>query len=201
MEAENSLCNTNVDYLALYEAAFPNEPITKITTGLAIAGYERTVLSSQGPFQQWLQGDKAALSAEEKEGALLFFTKGRCHECHNGQALNSMKFYALGMKDLEGPSVFGVDVKNDAKNGRGGFTNKDIDLYKFKVPQLYNMKDSPFYGHGGNFTTIRSIVAYKNLAISENPNVVTSRLASEFEPLNLTEEEIDKLTRFLSESL
>jgi len=201
MEAENSLCNSNVDYLALYEAAFPNEPVTKITTGLAIAAYERTVLANQAPFQQWLQGDKSALSEQEKEGALLFFTKGRCYECHNGQALNSMKFYALGMKDLEGPSVFGVDVKDDAKNGRGGFTNNDSDLYKFKVPQLYNMKDSPFYGHGGTFTTIRSIVAYKNIAHSENSNVDVSRLASGFVPLNLSAEEIDQLTLFLSDAL
>lgn len=201
MVAENSLCNTNPTYLALYDAAFPNEPVNKITTGLAIAAYERTVLANQAPFQQWLQGDMSAMSDDEKDGAIIFFSKGKCFECHNGQALNSMKFYALGMKDLVGPEVFGVDVSNNAKNGRGGFTNVDADYYKFKVPQLYNMKDSPFYGHGGSFTTIRSVVSYKNTAKSENSLVSFSRLATEFEPLGLSEKEIDKLTMFLSESL
>lgn len=201
MEPEISLCNSNSQYLSMFQESFPNEPITDITVGLALAAYERTVLANEAPFQQWLKGDYSAMSEEEKEGAILFFTKGKCFECHTGPALNSMSFYALGMKDLEGPTVLGIDVNDNAKNGRGGFTKKDADLYKFKVPQLYNLKDSPFYGHGGSFTDIRSVIRYKNIAKSENANVNSARFPEEFKPLDLSEEEIDKITLFIAESL
>jgi len=201
MEPEISICNSNSQYVDMFQESFPNEPVTDITVGLALAAYERTVLANQAPFQEWLRGDYSALTEPEKEGAILFFTKGKCYECHTGPALNSMRFYALGMKDLEGPTVLGIDVNDDAKNGRGGFTNKDADLYTFKVPQLYNLKDSPFYGHGGSFTSIRSVVSYKNIANGENPNVNPNRFPDEFEPLDLTEEEIDKITLFIKESL
>ena len=188
-------------------AAFPNTPIddlcNRTNAGLAIAAYERTMLSNQAPFQQWLRGDMDAMSAEEKQGALLFFGKAKCNSCHTGPALNSMAFYGMGMKDLFETTeiTYGAGVDSDANLGRGGFTKKAIDYYKFKVPQLYNLKDSPFYGHGSSFRTIREVIEYKNAAVAENPSVPPSQLAVEFVPLNLTDEEIGLLVTFIESGL
>ena len=71
-----------------------------------------------------------------------------------------------------------VDVAT--KKGRGGFTGNPEDDYKFKTPQLYGLKYAPFYGHGGNFTSLRDLVVYKNTAISQNADVPQSQLADEF---------------------
>ncbi|MEM1324017.1 MAG: cytochrome c peroxidase [Bacteroidota bacterium] len=171
--------------------------------GLAIAAYERTLMSNQAPFQEWLRGNYNALSEQEKRGALLFFTDGQCGSCHTGPALNSMDFYALGMKDLfENPeATYGADVGSSANLGRGDFTRRAEDMYKFKVPQLYNLSNSLFLGHGSSFRSIRDVVAYKNGAVAENPNVPSAQLASEFEPLQLSDEEIDDITAFISNAL
>ncbi len=194
-------------YKMLFDRAFPDLPEAKryndTIAGLAIAAFERTMLANQAPFQKWLNGDEGAMSDTEKRGAILFFDKAKCVSCHTGPALNEEAFYAIGMKDLVGEGVtntVGQDFFTSAE-GRGGFTGKSEDLYKFKVPQLYNLTDSPFYGHGGSFTTVKEVVEYKNAAIPENNIVPSNQLSGRFRSLNLTDEEIDQLTAFLEKSL
>lgn len=189
-------------YRDLFHAAFPGIPddqlFTKEYAGLAIAAYERTILANRAPFQDWLKGKRSVMSDKEKRGAIVFFKDANCTSCHTGPALNTMAFYGLGMLDLYHQGAF-KSSKNSGENlGRGGFTKKAEDMYKFKVPQLYNLKDSPHYGHGASMKTIREVVRYKNLAIPENPNVLASALAAEFVPQNLTDSQIDDLVAFLT---
>lgn len=199
--------NDNPEYKTYLDATFPElsemERYTKRTMGLAIAAYERTLLSNQAPFQKWLRGDALAMSDIEKEGALLFFGKANCSNCHNGPALNKMEFHAIGMADLYScpEEVFKADENSKENLGRGGFTLNSEDNYKFKTPQLYNLADSPFYGHGASFRSIREVIVYKNNAIAENSNVPVAQLSDEFQPLNLSNEEINALTTFLEVSL
>nr|WKN38938.1 cytochrome c peroxidase [Tunicatimonas sp. TK19036] len=169
--------------------------------GLAIAAYERTLLANQAPFQRYLRGETAAISEHQKQGALLFFGKANCTSCHTGPALNSMEFHALGMGDLLGDGVHRNTTSDPAHRGRSSFTGKSEDDYKFKVPQLYNLKDSPFYGHGGTFHSVQEVIMYKNEADPENAVVPDSQLAKEFVPLNLNEEEVQQLTDFVENAL
>lgn len=192
-------------YMALFDAAFPNVPETARydleKAGLAIAAYERTLMANQSPFQKWLRGNERAMSNREKQGAILFFETANCVQCHTGPALNSMDFHAYGMHDLQGNDIIGYTPDNPAHKGRASFTQEQADEYKFKVPQLYNLADSPFYGHGGSFTSLREIVQYKNEGQPENPVVPESQLSPELKPLLLSDEEIDDLTLFLEFSL
>ncbi|SFW46786.1 cytochrome-c peroxidase [Cellulophaga fucicola] len=95
----------NNGYKIMFDAAFPDTEesnrYSTINAGLAIAAYERIVLASKAPFQEWLRGDKNALSSNELKGANLFFGKAECYQCHSGPGLNKTGFYAIGMKDLD----------------------------------------------------------------------------------------------------
>ena len=205
MDIANSIIPSHTTYQQLYAAAYPELPeserITDITTGLAIAAYERTLLSNQAPFQEWLHGDHSALNEQELRGAIVFFGKGNCVSCHTGPALNSMAFYGLGMKNFDGPGTYGNDATKPEQKGRGGFTGREEDMFKFKVPQLYNLADSRFYGHGASFTSVREVIEYKNNAIPENGQVPASQLAFAFRPLGLTDAEMDDLTAFIENGL
>lgn len=195
---------TNSSYKALFDAAFPNvaqdQRYSNLNAALAIAAYERTLLPNQAPFQQWLQGDNSALNDDETQGALLFFGKANCFSCHSGPGLNSMSFHALGMNDLEGNGI-ATTVDEATKKGRGGFTNNPDDDYKFKTPQLYNLKGLHFFGHGGSLESLADVVNYKNNAISENTEVPNDKLSSLFVPLNLTNEEMNQMVAFLENAL
>lgn len=194
-------------YSMLFNMAYSTLPeadrITQVNAGLAIAAYERTVVANQAPFQRWLRGDMTAMSEPEKEGAMLFFGKAGCAKCHTGPALNSMEFYGLGMNDLlEGSyGAINSDATKPEHKGRGGFTGKTEDMYKFKVPQLYNLKGINFLGHGAQFGSVKEVLAYKNKAQASNATVPKSQLANEFTPLNLSDDELEKLRIFIEEAL
>ena len=203
MNIDKKFCE-DFNYDVLFDNAFPevdkSERYSLKNAGLAIAAYERTLLATNTNFQNWLKGDLNAMTEDEKKGALLFFGKAKCYECHNGPALNSEAFYALGMNDLAGANVHGV-IDEATKKGRGGFTNKTEDNYKYKVPQLYNLADVNFLGHGGNFTTVKDVITYKNNGVKQNSIVTTDALSDKFKPLGLNNEEIDLLTIFIEKSL
>lgn len=198
------------DYQRMFQLAFPGDgEISRLNAALAIGAFERTVLANEAPFQRWLRGDNAALTDQEKRGAILFFGEAGCVDCHTGPALSSMTFYAFGMNDLDGaydPSrvdlaATGGTVPDGTRRGRGGFTTNPADDYKFKTPQLYNLASSPFYGHGASFASVRDVVEYKNQGVPENGLVPAGQLAAQFAPLGLTSDEVDDIAAFLTGGL
>ena len=190
-------------YKNLWDRAFSDVNIenryTRITAGLALAAYERTVLSNEAPFQQYLNGDYEALSEDEKNGALIFFGKGQCSTCHTGPALNKMEFHALGLNEFNPDEVTFYNPEDPTRFGRFSFTKNEEDRFKFKTPQLYNLKGIEFLGHGSSMHSVREIIEYKNRGIAENPEVPADVLA--LKPLGLSDLEVDQLIMFVERSL
>jgi cytochrome c peroxidase len=149
------------------------------------------------------------MTESQKIGANLFFGKAECASCHNGPALNgwtfedpTSKFYAIGLNDIHNlPNAFITSTDFDVRDGRGGFTGRGVDFYKFKVPQLYNLRDTRFYGHGSSFSSVKAIIEYKNRGQIQNNNINMDNVSPRFKPLNLTEEEIEQLTDFIENAL
>ncbi len=202
----NDLIATPI-YKDLFDAAFPSIAVTerykREYAGLAIAAYERTLLANKAPFQDWLKGDSKALTVNQKKGAILFFGKAACVDCHNSPALNDMDFHVLGMKNLYEETEIATfrAYPTSAENyGRGGFTGQAEDFNAFKTPQLYNLKDSKFYGHGGSLRSVEEVVRYKNLAIPE-ANIDTTYLSPYFIPVGLSDDEIQYLVDFIENGL
>ena len=207
LDMDGGIVNNYTVYKNLFDDVFSDFPeserYSKVTAGLAIAAYERTLLANEAPFQKYLKGDKTAMTDIEKRGALVFFEKANCANCHNGPALNEMDFHAYGMKDLFTcpEETFKSNATSVENKGRGGFTGIAEDMFKFKVPQLYNLTDSPFFGHGSSMRTVREVVEYKNNAVAENPNVTDGQLSEDFVPQNLSDDDIDALVAFMENSL
>lgn len=205
----NKAVTDSLGYTAMFDAAFPDIPVseryTRKTGAFAIAAYFRTILTNEAPFQRWLKGDKTALTEQQKNGAMVFFGKAGCVSCHNNPSLNSSphRFFALGVKNLyqNGHDVFHTGPSDKRNFGRGGFTGLPEDMYKFKVPQLYNLKDADFYFHGASKNSLREVVEYFNNGIPENPDVPAGQIAAQFRPLGLTEQEIADLVEFLENGL
>ena len=195
----------SLGYTSLFDIAFREVPKSERysiqTAAFAISAYLRTLLTNQTPFQQWLKGDYKALTESQKEGAILFFGKAGCVNCHYEKNLGSGTFHAIGVKDLN--QTGGIPTAGDEKKnlGRGGFTKNPEDNYKFKVPQLYNLKNAPFYFHGSSKRDLDEVIEYFNLAEKENNRVPQEQISEFFKPLYLTEDEKRKLQVFLEEGL
>lgn len=205
----NKAVTDSLGYTAMFDAAFPEIPVSQRYTrqigAFAIAAYFRTIVTNEAPFQYWLKGDNEAMTDQQKKGAILFFGKAGCYKCHNSPSLNAFphQFFALGVKNLyqSGHEVFRTGPSDKRNIGRGGFTGKEEDMHKFKVPQLYNMKDIGFYFHGASKNSLRDVVEYFNNGVPENPDVPASQITPLFKPLGMTEAEMDDLVEFLENGL
>lgn len=196
---------TELGYKDLFDEAFPEVQGTErysIRTGsFAISAYLRSLISNRAPFQDWLKGDYGAMDEDEKRGALVFFEKGNCSACHSEKNLGSNRFFALGVNDMDMQPSYNRNPSDKKNFGRGGFTGIADDFYKFKVPQLYNVGDNPFFFHGSSATSLQEVVDYFDEAIPENPRVPERQIATQLKPLNLTDQEKADLKAFLETGL
>ncbi len=192
-------------YTPFFEAAFPDVPFkeryTLQTAGNAIAAYFRTIYTNQAPFQKWLKGDNNAMTEGQKRGAEIFFGKAQCVNCHNSPSLNGQRFAAVGVKDLDQNGFLVYKTTDGRAKGRASFTLNENDLYKFKVPQLYNLKDFGFYFHGASKTSIHDVVEYFNNGVHENDRVGKEKIDPLFKPIGLSKSEVDDLTEFIENGL
>ena len=110
-------------------------------------------------------------------------------------------FFAVGVNDLDMIPSYNRSPDEIRNLGRGGFTGMQQDLYKFKVPQLYNLRGNPFFFHGSSKTSIEDVVDYFDQAIPENARVPESQISLHFRPLFLTDTEKEDLVVFLRDGL
>jgi cytochrome c peroxidase len=192
-------------YRPYFDKAFPDfkeaERYSPTTASFAIGAYLRSKLTNRAPFQKYLKGEDKALTENQKQGALLFFGKARCSNCHKSPALGAMNFHALGTKDMYEMGGLNTSADDPRNLGRATFTGKEEDKYRFKVPQLYNLRDYATYFHGSSKSSLEELIEFKVNAKSENPQVADSRLSPLFRPLDLTQKEKDQLIDFLRNGL
>src|SRR5690606_933316 len=81
---------------ARFAAAFPGEddPVTLANFGKAVGAYERTLVT-RGRWEAFLEGDAAALTAEEQAGLAAFVEVG-CATCHMGETVGGGMLQKLG---------------------------------------------------------------------------------------------------------
>ena len=125
----------------------PAIDIGKVTT--AIAAFEDTLVTPDSRFDQWLKGNKKALSAQELRGYQTFKNSG-CVACHNGPNVGGNSFQKMGQ-------VEPYKTSNPAE-GRVAVTGKDADRFAFKVPTLRNVELTYPYFHDGEAATLAQAV-------------------------------------------
>jgi cytochrome c peroxidase len=132
-------------YRRAFDAAFPGstQPISLESISLAIAEFERGLLTP-ARWDQYLAGDRTALSAKEKEGAKIFANLG-CMVCHEGQLLGGSMFQKVGVI---------IPWPNQTDRGRGELSHNPMDDMSFKVPGLRNVANTAPYFHDGSVTTL-----------------------------------------------
>jgi cytochrome c peroxidase len=157
-------------YVREFKTVFgkPKVDIEQVT--LAIAEFEKTLVTPNSRFDQWLLGKKDALTADEQAGYKLFKDSG-CVACHNGPAVGGNSFQKMGV-------VQAYKATSPAE-GRSAVTGKEIDRFTFKVPTLRNVEMTYPYFHDGAANTLTQAVDVmgklqlgKNFTKDENAKVV-----------------------------
>lgn len=157
-------------YKTLFDREFGGE-ITSSSVAKALAAYERSVVSRDSPYDRWVQGDESAMSLSQKKGALIFFGRGRCSECHPPPNFTDSDFHNVAVPKggfekaemfPENPDICG-GITLDADPGRAELPflqSSCSDLGKFKTPTLRNVELSAPYMHNGSLPTLDSVMQH-----------------------------------------
>ncbi|TNE97649.1 MAG: cytochrome-c peroxidase [Deltaproteobacteria bacterium] len=154
-------------YMDLFKKAIPGISKDKINfghIGEALAHFQANRFAvTNTPFDKYLAGDNSAMSDAAKRGAILFYTKAKCVECHSGNNFTDNKFHNIAIPQV-GP---GKEVDGNDK-GLYAVTGKEEDLYKFKTPGLRNVSKSAPYGHSGSLKTLLRVVQHYQMPMRSN---------------------------------
>jgi cytochrome c peroxidase len=197
------------EYVAEFTKVFGDGDITRERVAMAIAAFERTLISRDAPLDRFLGGDTNALSPEAFKGYKIFTGKGKCTECHYGVSLADDRFHALNVREnpehLKDPRIaatrrFVAKVYNFQEfrtlaedPGRYLITKDQKDWKAFRTPTLREIAKTAPYMHNGIYATLDEVIEFFDAGGGKG-NVV-------LKPLQLTGEEKNHLRVFLEEGL
>jgi cytochrome c peroxidase len=170
--------NDVAEYRKRFGRLFPDveagNPITFDEFGMAIAEFEFTLVLADAPIDQYARGQKNALTDAQKNGALLFFGKARCAECHAVSGASNEMFsdfapHVIGVPQIA-PSVGNVTFDGPGQNedfGLEQITGNPNDRYKFRTSPIRNVALQPSFFHNGAFTRLEDAVRH-HLAVASS---------------------------------
>lgn len=198
-------------YRHLFSKAYPgvapgNLSIAHVGNGLG--AYIHAAFDLQpAPWDRYLAGNPQAITTVQKQGALVFFGKGRCAVCHSGQEFSDFGFHSLAVPQLS-VAKHGAFVDY----GRANATSRGVDRYKFRTPPLRNVTQTGPWGHNGVFKTLQEVIEHhfnpvpvlykaqtshtESARYSGALLAQRSQLLGEISPL--TPADLDSLVQFLS---
>lgn len=137
-------------YPNLFEQAFGFCKIDSVVITKALAQFERTLISAQAPFDQFLLGQRN-LTPRQENGLAIFMDedRGDCFHCHgseNNPLWTDNDFHNNGLDT------------DFADLGLGAITGDPADNGKFRTPSLRNLTRTAPYMHDGRFQTLEEVV-------------------------------------------
>jgi len=207
------------DYRGRFEAAFDGRGLTMERLGMALASYERTLLSGDSPFDRWYFGkEQGAISSPAVRGFRLFTDRARCAHCHpiaESYALfTDQKLHntGIGYRQTMAPPprqrrvqlapgtfitmdttvVADASVPPPSDLGRYEISEDPSDRWKYRTPGLRNVALTAPYMHDGSIATLREVVEFYDAGAAPN-----ELLDPAIRPLHLSDVEKSDLVAFL----
>jgi cytochrome c peroxidase len=169
-------------YRPMFAAAFGTDEVTIDRMAMAIACFERTVLSGNAPYDRYRRGDKKALTTAQVRGMSVFVDKAKCDRCHEGGNFTLNVYANLGV---------GTD-KPEPDVGRFAVTKDPRDWGAFKTPTLREIEHTAPFMHDGSLKTLQDVVDFYDKGGVPNKN-----LDANLKKLNLSDQEKQDLVAFL----
>lgn len=175
--------NTDSNYPSMFKEAFGTTDITSLRLFQALSIFMISLESYQSKYDDFLQGNKNALSATEKAGLSLFESK--CATCHTGVLFTDFSFRNNGLS-----------LTSDL--GRFRVSALASDSFKFKVPSLRNVEKSGPYMHDGRFVTLDEVLNHYSSGVVKTTTTLDTILQRNSQlGIELTADEKTKIIAFL----
>ena len=155
------------EYVQLFSAVFiEDDAVSAKNIAKAIAAFERTLVTTNTRFDQYMRGDESAISLSERDGFALFNKVG-CGKCHNGPMFSDYQSHVIGVP----------------KNKKLTEFDRGIDeTFAFRTPSLRNLRFTAPYMHNGQFNSLQEVLEfYEDIAGGKNGHEAVTR--EEIDPL------------------
>lgn len=195
------------EYRALFSAVFPDiaagAPITFEHIGLALAEFQASLIFADAPVDAFARGNRKAMNATQKRGALLFFGKAGCVECHavdvpfasGDEMFTDYQHYVIGVPQIV-PAVHNVEFAGPGANedfGREDFTGDPADRYAFRTSPLRNVALQPWFMHDGVFNRLEDAIEHHLDAFASASSFTPDHLAPDLRTLGPLQPILERL--------
>ena len=188
-------------YRERFAQAFPEraDPIHQDAIVQALASFQRTLISGGSPYDRWVPGESEALSEAAQRGLQLFQSeRGECYHCHAGPTFSTsfrakgtrqaaLDFHNTGLHDVDGEGAYPAE-----NTGLFEFTQRPVDMGRFRVPSLRNVALTAPYMHDGSIATLRGVVDHYAA-----PTARSQRTSPLVRAIDLSDGEREDLVAFL----
>jgi cytochrome c peroxidase len=133
------------EYRQRFTAAFGGRnAVTEANLGRALAAFQRSLVTTNAPFDRYMRGDTTAMTPEQIRGMTRFQTTG-CANCHSGPMFSDFKAHVLAVPD----------------NTRLAASDAGVDgTYAFRTASLRNLAYTAPYMHNGVFDDLNDVVNF-----------------------------------------
>ncbi|MGB1247439.1 MAG: cytochrome-c peroxidase [Chitinophagales bacterium] len=138
-------------YADLFADAYGDTEVNKERIEHSITAFLESMISYQSKYDKGQEMGFTNFTPEELLGKNIFFSKGKCWNCHNGFNLGGSGFANTGLY-LDYPD-----------NGRGDG--------EFKVPSLRNIELTAPYMHDGSIATLTQVLEHYNSGLASHSNL------------------------------
>ncbi|PSR57153.1 cytochrome-c peroxidase [Adhaeribacter arboris] len=175
--------NRDPGYVTEFRKVFHQDSVNSQQLFRALAQFTGELISASAPYDQYVNGKTDALTAEQKQGLLVF--EAKCSACHKPGLFTDHSFRNNGLNS---------DFKQDP--GRRIITDQPTDEGKFKVPSLRNVTVSSPYMHDGRFRTLVQVLEHYAKGVKTSATL-DPLLAGANPGIALSDEEKKQLLAFL----
>lgn len=187
-------------YQRKFKQVLGKQAITERNIKRLIAAYIRTLGQFDSPFDRYMRGDDAAMSAKAIKGFNMFMGKAKCGTCHfmplfNGTLpphWNKIEVEVLGVPQ---DTVAGATVDSDL--GTYKIYGALHHSYAFKTTTIRNIEHTAPYMHNGVFTTLEQVVDFYNKGGGAGLGIDLDNQTLAPDALDLSTEEVDALITFM----
>ncbi|MBA4139064.1 MAG: hypothetical protein H0X70_00915 [Segetibacter sp.] len=138
--------------------------------GKAIATYERTIVSNHSPYDEYIRGNKSAMTNTQIDGMNAFASNG-CNKCHSGPMFSDYALHVLSVPD---------NPKLPTDAGATG-------TYAFRTPSLRNLSLTAPYMHSGVLNSLNAVLDFYERVgdrRTQNTHVNNSQLDGNLQRIN-----------------
>lgn len=192
--------NQDKNYQAAFKKIYHSQKTEVWQLQNVLASYIRSLSKFNSAFDDYMRGNKSAMTDSQKLGFNLFVGKAQCAICHFVPLFNGT--VPPNFKKTE-QEVLGVAINGDNKTfdndlGRGKFHETVPSLqHSFKTPTLRNINKTAPYMHNGGYRTLKEVMNFYNKGGGKAFGFKVENQTLSDAPLQLTDKEIDDIIEFM----